>query len=40
MTIFFQLPDDRKILFLKELRRLEKEAAEEKAHAVDPKEDN
>lgn len=36
LTIFFQLPDDRKILFLKELRRLEKEAAEEEANAVDP----
>ena len=40
LTIFFQLPDDRKILFIKELRRLEKEAAEEEAHAVDPQEDN
>ena len=40
LTIFFQLPDDRKILFIKELRRLEKKAAEEEAHAVDPQEDN
>lgn len=40
LTIFFQLPDDRKILFLKELRRLEKEAAEEEAHAVDPQEND
>lgn len=39
LTIFFQLPDDRKILFLKELKRLEKEA-EEESHAVDPQENN
>lgn len=39
LTIFFQLPDDRKILFLKELRRLEKEA-EEESHAVNSQEDN
>lgn len=38
-TIFFQLPDDKKILFLKELRRYEKEA-EEESHAVDPQENN
>lgn len=37
LTIFFQLPDDRKILFLKKLRQLEKEA-EEESHAVNPKE--
>ncbi len=40
LTIFFQLPDDRKILFLKELRRLEKDAAEDEANAIDPKANN
>lgn len=39
LTIFFKLPDDRKILFLKELRKLEKEA-EEESHAVDPQEND
>lgn len=37
LTIFLQLPDDKKILFLKKMKQLEKEA-EEETHAVDPKE--
>lgn len=37
LTIFFRLPDDGKILVLKKLKQLEKEAKEE-SHAVDPQE--
>lgn len=38
ISIFLQLPDDLKILLLKEMKRLEK-ATEEERHAVDQKED-
>lgn len=38
LTIFFQLPDDGKILFLKKMRQLEKEA-EKEFHAIDPQDD-
>lgn len=38
ISIFLQLPDDLKILLLKEMKRLEKETEEER-HAVDQKED-
>ena len=39
LTIFFQLPDEGKIVFLKELKRLRKEA-EEESNAVNTQEDN
>ena len=39
LTIFFQLPDEGKIVFLKELKRLSKEA-EEESNAVNTQEDN
>ena len=38
ISIFLQLPDDLKILLLKEMKRLEKETEEER-HAVDQKKD-
>lgn len=39
LSIFFQIPDDIKLIFLKKLRSLEKEAEEER-RAVDQKKDN
>lgn len=38
ISIFIQLPDDSKILLLKEMKRLEKETEEER-HAIDQKKD-